>query len=83
MAMQVAMVSATLVDAVGVPVTNGAAASLNITFEVVNGGGRLLAMHSGTPAPVVDNTVPTIAAHHGTVFMFLFDLIACELEVAI
>lgn len=67
----VAMVSATLVDAAGVPVTSGAAGSLNITFTVVKGNGRLLAMHSGTPYPAVDSIEPTIPAHRGVVMAFV------------
>ena len=67
----VAMVSATLVDAAGEPVTSGAAASRNITFTVVKGSGRLLAMHSGTPYPAVDSIEPTIAAHRGVVMAFI------------
>lgn len=70
----VAMVSATFVDADGVPVTLGSAASANITFSVTSGAGTIIGLHSGTPASSADGAggaTSGFPAHYGVVMAFI------------
>merc|ERR1712032_978731 len=48
-----------------------AAASVEITFDVISGGGRIRSTHSGTPEAVEDSGEPQVSAHKGMARAFV------------
>jgi hypothetical protein len=67
----VAMVRAELLDEHGNLVSQGASAFSKVTFSVVSGGGRVLAMHSGSPADQHPQQGDNLQAYHGLARAFI------------
>ena len=63
----VALVTASVVDAAGNVVPSGAGAGVNVTFSVASGPGVVLGTSAGDPADHVGAHSPTRPAFHGVV----------------